>query len=376
MRVLIWSQHLLGTGHLQRAARLADALAARGHAVTVANGGPPPATTPRAWRRVDLPAIRAADADFNRLVDAAGAPVDAALWARRRAVLAALAGEEPDLVVVEMFPFGRRAFARELAPLLDAWRTRPRRPHLVVSLRDVLVAKRKPGRAAEVAARVARWFDRVLVHADPRLVTLDATFPAARRIAAWLRYTGYVAPELPPADAGAGAGVVVSAGGGGVGRALFEAALDAACRLDGACGPWTLVGGRELPEPEWAALTARAPAEVRLVRAVDDLPALLAAARVSVSQAGYNTVAEALALRRAMVLVPFARGDETEQTRRAEAVASIGAARLVSEIELDGARLADAVRRSAAAAFPAFALDVAGAERSAELLERLAEGRG
>jgi predicted glycosyltransferase len=374
LRVLIWSQHLLGTGHLQRVGRLAAALAARGHAVTVANGGPAPVPRPAGWRRADLPAIRAADADFTGLVDGAGAPVGAALWARRRAVLAALAAEHPDVVVVEMFPFGRRAFARELAPLLDAWRARPRRPRLVVSLRDVLVDKRKPGRAAEVAARVVRWFDRVLVHADPRLVGLDASFPAARRIAPWLRYTGYVAPELAPRDDG-GDGVVVSAGGGVVGRRLFEAALAAAHRLDGACGPWTLVGGRELPEPVWAALRAQAPAKVRLLRAVDDLPALLAGAAVSVSQAGYNTVAEAMALKRPMVLVPFARGDETEQTRRAEAVASIGAARLLSEGELDGVRLAAAVAARAAVPYPAFTLDVAGARHSARLLERLREGR-
>jgi predicted glycosyltransferase len=374
VRVLIWSQHLLGTGHLQRAARLADALAARGHAVTVANGGPAPAATPSGWRRVDLPAVRAADAAFDGLVDAGGARVGEALWAARRARLAALAAERPDVVVTEMFPFGRRAFARELEPLLEACRARPRRPRLVVSLRDVLVEKRKPGRAADVVARVHRWFDRVLVHADPRLVALDATFPATRRIAAWLRYTGYVAPDLAP-PTGAGAGVVVSAGGGVVGRALFDAALDAARRLDGACGTWTVIGGRTLPEPEWRALQARAPAAVRLVRAVDDLPALLAGARVSVSQAGYNTVAEAMALERAMVLVPFARGGETEQTRRAEAVASIGAARLVFESELDGGRLAAAVRERAAAPYPAFGLDVAGARRSAELLERLGEGR-
>jgi predicted glycosyltransferase len=375
MRVLIWSQHLLGTGHLQRVGRIADALAARGHAVTVANGGPAPALAPRAWRRVDLAAIRAASAAFDGLVDAGGAPVGAALWAQRRAALAALVAEAPDVVLVELFPFGRRAFARELAPLLDAWRGAPRRPHLVVSLRDVLVAKRKAGRDAEVVARLARWFDRVLVHADPRLVALDASFPAARRIAAWLRYTGYVAPELA-APAGRGEGVVVSAGGGVVGRALFDAALAAARRLDGAVGPWTLVGGSTLPDAAWARLEARAPAHVRLLRAVDDLPALLAGARVSVSQAGYNTVAEAMALRRPMVLVPFARGDETEQTRRAEAVASTGAARLISEAELDGAGLAAAVRERAAAPFPPLALDVAGARRSAELLERVHEGRG
>jgi len=87
MRVLIWSQHLLGTGHLQRAARLADALVARGHSVTVANGGPAPATAPTAWRRRDLASIRAADAAFDGLVDIGGAPVGEALWARRRAEL-------------------------------------------------------------------------------------------------------------------------------------------------------------------------------------------------------------------------------------------------------------------------------------------------
>ena len=375
MRVLIWSQHLLGTGHLQRVGRIADALAVRGHAVTVANGGRAPAAAPRAWRRVDLTAIRAASAAFDGLVDDGGEPVGEALWAGRRAALAALVAEAPDVVMVEMFPFGRRAFARELVPFLEAWRGAPRRPRLVVSLRDVLVAKRKAGRDAEVVARLARWFDRVLVHADPRLVPLDASFPAARRIASWLRYTGYVAPELA-APASRGVGVVVSAGGGVVGRALFDAALAAARRLDGAVGPWTLVGGSTLPDAEWARLEARAPADVRLLRAVDDLPALLAVARVSVSQAGYNTVAEAMALRRPMVLVPFARGDETEQTRRAEAVASMGAARLISEAELDGAGLAAAVRERAAAPFPPLALDVAGARRSAELLEQVHEGRG
>jgi len=374
MRVLIWSQHLLGTGHLQRAARLADALVARGHSVTVANGGPAPATAPTAWRRRDLASIRAADAAFDGLVDIGGAPVGEALWARRRAELGELAAAAPDVVVIEMFPFGRRAFARELAPLLEGWRRRPRRPRLVVSLRDVLVDKRKPGRAEEVAGRVERWFDRVLVHADPRLLALDATFPDARRIAAWLRYTGYVAPELASPTA-PGRGVVVSAGGGVVGRALFAAAIEAARRLDGACGPWTLIGGRELPEPAWAALGRRAPTEVRMLRAVEDLPAVLAGAAVSVSQAGYNTVAEAMALARPMVLVPFAAGDETEQTRRAEAVASIGAARLISERALDGAALAAAVRERAATPFPAFRLDVGGARRSAVALEDLVEGR-
>jgi len=373
VRVLIWSQHLLGTGHLQRVARIAEALAARGHEVVVANGGTPPAPLPSAWRRVDLPAIRAADVGFSALVDAAGAPVEDGLWARRRAVLEGLCALRPDVVVVEMFPFGRRAFARELAPWLDGWRTARERPRLVVSLRDVLVEKRRADRAAEAVARVGRWFDRVLVHADPRLITLDATFRGARQIAGWLRYTGYVAPAA--ATPRPGAGVVVSAGGGVVGRALLEAALAAAQQVRGRLGPWTLVGGRELPPASWNGLAATAPPEVRLERTVDDLPGLLAAAAVSVSQAGYNTVAETMAVQRPMVLIPFAHGGETEQSRRAAAVAALGAATILPEARLDGAALAAAVATRAQEPFPPFRLDLGGAVRSAELLEALVAGR-
>ena len=40
-RVLFHVQHLLGIGHLQRSLRIAEALAARGIAVTLVQGGPP-----------------------------------------------------------------------------------------------------------------------------------------------------------------------------------------------------------------------------------------------------------------------------------------------------------------------------------------------
>lgn len=376
MRVLIWSQHLLGTGHLQRSARLADALAARGHAVVLANGGPAPARAPEAYRRIDLPAIRAADDRFDGLVDGTGRPVGEALWAERLERLEALGRDPFDAVIVEMFPFGRRAFTRELAPLLDRWRARPRRPRLIVSVRDILVEKARPERALEAACRVERWFDRVLVHADPRLVRLDDTFAPARRIAGRLRYTGYVAPALAsPLPSSERRGVVVSAGGGAVGRALLGAALGAAQRLGDVAGPWTLITGRGLDEADWTALRRDAPESVELLRHVDDLPRRLARAALSLSQAGYNTVVEAMAARCPMVLVPFATGAETEQTRRAEAAATAGAAVLVAEAELTPERLAAALTARLATPFPPLTLDVDGASRSARLVEDMVGGR-
>ena len=58
---------------------------------------------------------------------------------------------------------------------------------------------------------------------------------------------------------------------------------------------------------------------------------MLRRCRVSVSQAGYNTVLDILAARAAAVVVPFASGRETEQSLRAERLAARGVLELVRE---------------------------------------------
>src|SRR5580700_4265426 len=107
--VLFHVQHLLGIGHLQRSLRIAEALVARGVAVTLVHGGPPVPALSRA-RGIDivaLPPIRARDATFA-LVDGAGHPVSEALRvARRDKLLATFAELRPDIVVIEGFPFAR-----------------------------------------------------------------------------------------------------------------------------------------------------------------------------------------------------------------------------------------------------------------------------
>lgn len=195
--VLFHVQHLLGIGHLQRTLRIAEALARQGIAVTLVSGGPP-AALPRnsAIRFVPLTPVRALDARFE-LVDGAGRPIDDALREERRAaLLAAFAEARPDAVVIEGFPFARRAFRFELEPLIAAVRAAAPRPRLLCSLRDIVVMRDDPLRHREIVERVRRDFDAVLVHGDPGFVPLDASFPAAPEIADRLIYTGYVFP--PP----------------------------------------------------------------------------------------------------------------------------------------------------------------------------------
>lgn len=362
VKLLLYVQHLLGIGHARRAALLAQALAGAGVEVTVAQGGFPVAGVEYgAARVVQLPPARAADAGFRLIVDAAGAPIDHP-WKKRRAaeLLALQAGLRPDILLIETFPFGRRKFLFELRPLLEiARRARPR-PLIACSVRDILVAKADPEKETAMAAMARAWFDLVLVHGDPEVIPFGASFPPAATIADLIRYTGYVAPprDAGPAEPPDGDGrdeVVVSVGGGAVGEELLRAALAARGLLGPPLGAarWRLLAGPDLPPGVPAELRAAAPEGVVVEPARPDFPALLRRCRVSVSQAGYNTVLDVLAAGCPSVLVPFAAGGETEQTERARLLAARGLALVVPEAGLTPQTLAEAVAAAFAAPRPA-----------------------
>src|SRR5438067_5813223 len=365
MTVFFYVQHLLGIGHLKRAATLARALRDAGFRVVLASGGVPVASIPV---DVQLPPASAADISFKTLVDDAGQPINEA-WKRRRAgaLLDAWRAARADVLLVELFPFGRRQMRFELVPLLEDARRLAPRPLVVCSVRDLL--QPRPDREQETTELATRFFDRILVHGDPRLASFERTFGAARTLEGRLHYTGYVvAPAASPAAAGAE--VLVSAGGGAVGRRLLETAIAAREHTLLRGSTWRLLAGLNCSEADFRELGRAARPGIVLERSRADFQALLASCALSVSQAGYNTVAETLQARVRAVLVPFAAGGETEQSLRAELLAARGAAVVVPEAELTAVSLAHAVNRAARAPRPpADLVDLRGAQRSAELLK-------
>lgn len=372
-RVLIHVQHLLGTGHLQRAGLIARALVAKGAAVTLVTGGfPLPGFRVDGGRVVQLPPLKAADASFRTLVGPDGRALDDATRAERRALLlAAFADSRPDVVVTETYPFGRGSLRFELEPLIDAVRTARPRPLLLASIRDILVAKPDPARRQAMVDRFLAEYDGLLVHADPRLIRLEGSLPEAPQLSDHIRYTGFVAPAPALATAGMPEGeVVVSAGGGVVGRALLDAALAARPLTRHARTPWRLITGRNLPEADFTALATQADDGIVIERFRSDLPALFTRAALSISQAGYNTAIELLQARVPMVLVPFAEAAETEQLARARLLSQAGVAEMVEPEALDPARLARAIDRARQP--PLLEVDMDGAGNSAAMILQMA----
>ncbi|NUB26922.1 glycosyltransferase family protein [Azospirillum brasilense] len=373
MRVLFHVQHLLGIGHDRRAALITRGLAEAGVAVTVLRGGHPvpgidygPAAD-----IVQLPPARAADGSFKTLLDEHDRPIDDAWRARRRAtVLEVQERVRPDALLVESFPFGRRAFRFELLPLLEA--AKAAGAVTACSVRDILVTKAKPERLEETVSTVERLFDHVLVHGDPDLIPFAATFPAAARIAERIRYTGYVA--APQGGEGKGADgtgeVIVSVGGGAVGLPLLRAALAVrASTPAGLDAPWRLLAGPDVPEADVRALAAAAPPGTIVERARPDFPALLRRCRLSISQAGYNTVLDVLQAGCRAVVVPFTAGSETEQATRAHLLEERGRLAVVDEATLTPDTLAAGVAKALALPPPpAIPLRLDGAAATARLL--------
>ncbi len=150
-RVFFHVQHLLGIGHLRRAATLARALAAGGFDVLLVSGGAPlPGLALGAARFHQLPPLRAADETLRDLSRLDGTPLDEAFAGKRtQQLLDLLHAEAPDILITEQFPFGRTRLRFELLPLLEAAKAMRPRPLIVSSVRDVVRRSASPQRVAE-----------------------------------------------------------------------------------------------------------------------------------------------------------------------------------------------------------------------------------
>lgn len=352
-RVFFYVQHLLGIGHLRRAATLARAMSAGGFDVLLVSGGAPVDGLALGGARLhQLPPLRAADARLKELAQLDGTPIDETFRAKRtRQLLDLFEAEQPDILLTEQFPFGRTQLRFELLPLLDAAQDRPSAPWIVSSIRDVLRRTASPARVDEMV-QTFEAFDAVLVHADPALVRLDDSFPAWPDIQARALYTGYVSDleSADIADLPVGKGeVIVSAGGGAVGAPLLHAAIAArplTSLTSLADRRWRLLVGPNVPAAEREKLAASAGPDIVVEPVRADFPSLLRNAALSISQAGYNTVVETLCHGDRAVLVPFGTARETEQADRARVLVERGMVASVAPDDLTPASLAAAISRA------------------------------
>ena len=366
MRIVFLVTHLLGTGHLARIAQIADAFANAGHEALVLSGGmPAPLAAPKIARLQQLPAVHS-DATFTALSDAAGDIAGEMVFAARiEAIRVTVRDFAPDVLVTELFPFGRRKLATEFEAGIEA----AQGALILCSIRDILQMPRKAGRKEEAEERLLQLYDGILFHGDPALAGLDASWPLPNTLRPLVREAGYIGDSA----IGTGSGddghgeIVVAAGGGAVGEAVFGAAIEAAKLSD---ERWRLLVGREHG-------IGTLPANMIVERVRPDFRAVLSRCRVGVLQCGYNTAMDVIATGARAVFCPFEGDGETEQLHRARAMAERYGTGILREADLSGETLARAVGMALARPKPDYsALSLDGAMRSVGIVEAMLEEKG
>ncbi len=200
-KLLFYCQHILGIGHLIRSMEIVRGLLAD-FEICFVNGGrvvegfPIPAEV----RVVNLPAI-ATDTEFQELRVIDPSQDLEAVFEQRKAILLNLVDEvQPDLLVIELFPFGRQRFSTELIPCIE--QARARGAKVVCSLRDIVVTKQDQARHEEKICRLMnQYFDLLLIHGDPAFQPLELSFSRVQDLHCPVAYTGYVVQESAAADA-------------------------------------------------------------------------------------------------------------------------------------------------------------------------------
>lgn len=246
-------------------------------------------------------------------------------WKKKREKIfrRALKQEPIHAMVVEFWPFSRRREFTSAVNIVLSQKSLPYKPLIFSSARDILDTSNSMKKTANQVAKDQRKsvkmirdsVDKVLVHADPALVSFAEGFAYWRKIEKKTIYTGYVVTDNAREKMGDERNtkmVVVSTGSGSTGLDLIKAAAKARRFSTLRDHNWTyILGPRMEKSHKIQALREIARfgngsqvGSTAVYNHRADLPQILRRASLSISLAGYNTTLEVLASGVPAILVP------------------------------------------------------------------------
>ncbi|MEM8503964.1 MAG: glycosyltransferase [Cyanobacteria bacterium P01_D01_bin.1] len=382
-KLMFYCQHILGMGHLIRSMEIVRSLTAD-FEVCFINGGEivEGFQAPPAVRVINLPAIKS-DAEFKELqsVDPK-LGIEEVKAQRHRQLLTVLDAFEPDVLMIELFPFGRRRFSFELVPLMEAARAKGTK--IVSSLRDIVVTKSNQARhEAKVIRLLNQYFDQLLIHGDPALHPIEESFSRIDDVSCEVHYTGYVVqkpessrPSLADnvALAKPEPMILVSVGGGRFGHELLDCVVGAAEVLEQQIPHHIQVfTGPFIPEGKFWDLknAARDRTNLHIRRYTPNLLAYMQKADLSISMSGYNTTMNILTTGVRAMMLPFTGNGDQEQTKRVQRLSQLGKVRQIQPLDLQPQRLAEAAIAHLQHAPSELNIDLNGADNTARLVNTL-----
>jgi predicted glycosyltransferase len=387
-RLMFYCQHILGIGHLIRSMEIVKGLTPD-FEICFINGGEviqdfpiPPHVT-----MVNLPAIKT-DSEFRELYVPEGfETAESLMEIRKQQMLDEVERFRPDILMVELFPFGRRRFSTELIPVIEA--AKAINTKVVCSLRDIVVTKQDRTRHEEkICQLMNQYFDLLLVHGDPQFMPLETSFSRIQDLHCPVYYTGYVTQQLPVADLqsvepdledqqvhDSQPSIVVSVGGGRFGHELLDCVSLTSAILEVQIPHHIhMFTGPFSPDPVFERMQAMANQRKNLTvkRYTPHLIDYMRHADLSISMAGYNTTMNVLVTGVRSMLLPFTGNDDQEQRMRCERLQELGIVSVIEPANLTPEYFAQQIITCLQQTPQPMHFDMQGVEKTAKYLHLLA----
>jgi len=394
-RILLYSHDTYGLGHLRRNTTIAHGLLQRAGQldVTLLTGSPVADQWPfpDGVSVVRLPPVIKVGPEEYQPVHARSM---SAVRAERAGIIAStLLRLRPDVFLVDHAPLGMKG---ELRLALEMARQELPDTRVVLGLRDILDAPdvvRATWSTQGVYQMMETAYDQIIIYGSRELFDAASEYGIPNSIARRVQFSGYIAKDrgLEPSVNGqeiwtqvrrsGDRRILVMGGGGGDAAPMLLATIQAWESLRYLLyGDAVIVVGPLMAPADRIEVERRASqvAGVQVIHSSTTMLSLVAAADLVVSMGGYNSVVEAVAARKPLVICPRT-APRREQLMRAEIMARLGLAQVA---RLDGQgdaaiRVADAMVAALKAGPPPArawrGIDLRGTERVADLLLEITE---
>ena len=375
---MFYCQHILGMGHLIRSVEIVRGLIPD-FQICFINGGQiiPEFEFPTEIEVINIPAVKT-DSEFNEL-----RPVDDSLTmaevetVRTKMLLDTCDRFQPDILIIELFPFGRRRFSFELIPLLE--KAKAMGTKIVSSVRDIVVTKQNQQRHEEKVCRlINKYFDLLLIHGDPNFVKLNLSFSRIDDLNCPVHYTGYVVQPVPKThqiilDKPT---ILVSVGGGRFGHDLLECVARTAPILrDKIPHHIQVFTGAFSPDEVLIKLQdlTKDSDNITCDRYTTNLLDYMLQADLSIGMGGYNTTMNILSTGVRAMMMAFQGNNDKEQLTRLGKLDKIGRVRMIQPQDLDPEQFARNVVNYLQYQPAKLEVDLQGATNTAYYLKKLVE---
>ena len=346
-KVRFYCQHILGMGHLIRSVEIVRGLIPD-FQICFVNGGQviEEFEFPREIEVINIPAIKT-DSEFTELT-----PVDDSLTMseletiRTKILLETCDRFQPDILIIELFPFGRRRFSFELIPLME--KAKAMGAKIVSSVRDIVVTKQDQQRHEEKVCRlINKYFDMLLIHGDPDFVKLNLSFSRIDDLNCPVHYTGYVVQPVPkPQKIDNKPLILVSVGGGRFGHDLLECVAHTAPILKDKIPHYLQVfTGAFSPDEVLVKLQqiTKNLDNITIERYTPNFLNYMQQADLSIGMSGYNTTMNILSTGVKAMMMAFQGNNDKEQETRLKKLDSLGRVKMIQPEDLHPEKFAEQI---------------------------------